>query len=151
MTKLKYRACRHSYDSMSKWYLYVETTPQNTVICGSLDFMQSWLRTCAVWSSGSLFRLAPYLKMFVTGMLVIWQSFMLLSKNEQFWSLAAGLLEDKPLSLIESLMSRKATEFSVISQMYFRAGWKELTEVINRLNSSLLDEVAPTLSSMQRL
>ena len=31
-------------------------------------------------------------------------------------------LVDKPLSLIESLMSRKANEFSEISQVYFRAG-----------------------------
>ena len=30
-------------------------------------------------------------------------------------------LVDKPLSLIESLRSRKATEFSKISQVYFRA------------------------------
>ena len=29
---------------------------------------------------------------------------------------------DKPLSLIESLMSSKANEFSEISQVYFRAG-----------------------------
>ena len=49
---------------------------------------------------------------------------------------------DKPLSLIESLMSRKANEFSEISQVYFRAA------LINRLSSSLLDEVAPTQSSM---
>ena len=28
----------------------------------------------------------------------------------------------RPLSLIESLMSRKANEFSEISQVYFRAG-----------------------------
>ena len=55
---------------------------------------------------------------------------------------------DKPLSLIESLMSRKANEFSEISQVYFRAGLKELTELINWLSSSLLDEVAPTQSSM---
>ena len=55
---------------------------------------------------------------------------------------------DKPLSLIESLISRKANEFSEISQVYFRAGWKELTELINWLSSSLLDEVAPTQSSM---
>ena len=31
-------------------------------------------------------------------------------------------LVDKPLSLIESLMSRKANEFSEIFQVYFRAG-----------------------------
>ena len=55
---------------------------------------------------------------------------------------------DKPLSLIEGLMSRKANEFSEISQVYFRAGCKELTELINWLRCSLLDEVAPTQSSM---
>ena len=61
-------------------------------------------------------------------------------------------VEDKPLSFIaESLLSRKANEFSEISQVYFRAGWKKLTELINRLSSSLLDEVAPTQSSMYRL
>ena len=49
---------------------------------------------------------------------------------------------DKPLSLIKSLMSRKANEFSEISQVYFRAGRKELTKLMNRLSSSLLDEVA---------
>ena len=48
---------------------------------------------------------------------------------------------NKPLSLVESLMSRKANEFSEISQVYFRAGWKELTALINRLSSSLLDAV----------
>ena len=47
------------------------------------------------------------------------------------------MLVDKPLSLIESLMSRKANEFSEISQV-------KLTELINKLSSSLLDEVAPT-------
>ena len=55
---------------------------------------------------------------------------------------------DKPLSLIESLMSRKANEFSELSQVYFRAGRQELTELINRLSSFLLDEVAVTQSSM---
>ena len=60
-------------------------------------------------------------------------------------------LVDKPLSLTKSLMSRKANEFSEISQVYFRAGWKELTEVVNWLSSSLLDKVAPTQSSMKRL
>ena len=48
-------------------------------------------------------------------------------------------------------MSRKANEFSEISQVYFRAGRKEMTEVVNRLSSYLLDEVAPTQSSMLRL
>ena len=57
-------------------------------------------------------------------------------------------LVDKPLSLIESLMSRKANEFSEISLVYLRAGCKELTEVINWLSSSLLDEVAPKQSSI---
>ena len=56
---------------------------------------------------------------------------------------------DKPPSLIESLMSRKAHEFSEIFQVYLRAGLKKkLTELINRLSSSLLGEVAPTQSSM---
>ena len=40
-------------------------------------------------------------------------------------------LVDKPLSLTKSLMSRKANVFSKISQVSFRAGSKELTEVIN--------------------
>ena len=44
-------------------------------------------------------------------------------------------------------MSRKANEFSKLSQVYFRVGLKELTEVINWLSSSPLDEVAPTQSS----
>ena len=61
------------------------------------------------------------------------------------------MLIDKLLPLIESLLSRKASEFSEISQVYFRAGWKELTAVINWSSSSLLDEVAPTQSSMKRL
>ena len=43
---------------------------------------------------------------------------------------------DKPLSLIESLMSRKANEFSEISQVYFRAGRKELTELIDKFFSA---------------
>ena len=47
-------------------------------------------------------------------------------------------------------MSRKVNEFSDISQVYFRAGRKELTEVVKK-SSSLLDEVAPAQSSMQRL
>ena len=55
---------------------------------------------------------------------------------------------DKPFSLIESLMSRKANEFFETSEVHFRVGRKELTELINRLSSSLLDEVAPTQSSM---
>ena len=54
---------------------------------------------------------------------------------------------DKQLSLIESFMSRKGNEFSVISQVYFRAGRKELTEVINK-SSSLLDGVSPAQSSL---
>ena len=36
-------------------------------------------------------------------------------------------------------------------QVYFRAGWKELNEVMNWMSSSLLDEVAPTQSSMKCL
>ena len=48
-------------------------------------------------------------------------------------------------------MARKASEYFKISQVYFRAEWKELTEVINWLSSSLLDEVAPTQSSMKHL
>ena len=35
--------------------------------------------------------------------------------------------------------------------MYFGAKWKELTEVMNWLSFSLLEEVAPTESSMKRL
>ena len=58
---------------------------------------------------------------------------------------------DTPLSLIERLMSRKVNEFLEISQVYFRAGRKKLTELINRLSSSLLEEVVTTLSSMWRL
>ena len=45
-------------------------------------------------------------------------------------------------------MSRKANEFSEISQVYFRAGCKELTESIDRLSSSLPDEVAQRQSWM---
>ena len=44
-------------------------------------------------------------------------------------------------------MSRKGNEFSDISQVLFRAGRKELTEVINK-SSSLLVEVAPAQSSL---
>ena len=55
------------------------------------------------------------------------------------------MVADKPLPLTKSLMSRKASECSEISQVYFRA------EVMNWLNSSLLDEVGPTQSSMERL
>ena len=54
----------------------------------------------------------------------------------------------KPLPLIEALISRKASEVSEISQLYLRAGSKELNEVIKRLSSSLLDEIAPMQSSM---
>ena len=39
-------------------------------------------------------------------------------------------------------MPRKGNEFLDISEVYFRAGRKELTEVINK-SSSVLDEVAP--------
>ena len=51
--------------------------------------------SCAVLESSGEFGLAPYLEMLVLGMLVIWQSFMLYHKSEQFvvsWSIAAGLL-----------------------------------------------------------
>ena len=44
-------------------------------------------------------------------------------------------------------MLRKGNEFSDISQVYFRAGRKELAEVINK-SSSPPDEVAPAQSSM---
>ena len=47
-------------------------------------------------------------------------------------------------------MWRKANEFLEISQVYFRAGRKELTELINRLSSSLLEEVVPTMKRVQR-
>ena len=54
----------------------------------------------------------------------------------------------KPLPPIEILMSRKAKEVSEISQVYFRAGLKEFTAVINWVSSSLAEEVAPMQSSM---
>ena len=42
-----------------------------------------------------------------------------------------------------------AKQVSEISQVYLRAGWNELTAVIlNWLSSSLVEEVAPTQSSM---
>jgi len=47
--------------------------------------------TCVVRSLDSLFRLAPYQEMFVLRRVVTVPSFMLLSKNEQLWLLAAGL------------------------------------------------------------
>ena len=62
---------------------------------------------------------------------VLWMRGRMYSK--QLWE-SIGLsctLVDKPLSLTESLMSRKANVFSKISQVYFRAGWKEFSEVIN--------------------
>ena len=37
--------------------------------------------------------------------------------------------------------------FRKISQVYFRAGLKEVTKLLNWLRSSLLDEVAPTFWS----
>ena len=59
---------------------------------------------------------------------------------------------DRPLLLIENLISRKAKEFSVIFRMYFKAGWKELAEsLMNWLSPSLLEEVTPTQSSRKRL
>ena len=48
----------------------------------------------------------------------------------------------KPLPSIESLISRNAKEVSEISQVYLRAGWNELTAVINWSSSSLVEEVA---------
>ena len=41
------------------------------------------------------------------------------------------------------LISRKVTEFSEISHVNLRAGWKELTKPINRSNSSLVQDVSP--------
>ena len=35
----------------------------------------------------------------------------------------------RPFSLIETLKTRKATKVSEISQVYFKARWKEITEV----------------------
>ena len=46
------------------------------------------------------------------------------------------------------LISRKVTEVSEISHVNLRVGWKELTEPINRSNSSLVQDVAPRQSSM---
>ena len=37
----------------------------------------------------------------------------------------------KPFPSIETLISRNAKEVSEISQVYLRAGWNELTRVIN--------------------
>ena len=48
------------------------------------------------------------------------------------------------------LISRKVTEVSEISHVNLRAGWKELTKPINRSNFSLVQDVAPRQSSMQR-
>ena len=48
------------------------------------------------------------------------------------------------------LISRKVTEVSEISQLNLRAEWKELTKPIYRSNSSLVQDVAPRQSSMQR-
>ena len=39
-------------------------------------------------------------------------------------------------------------EVSEIRQVYFNAGLNELTELMNCSSSSLVDEVAPTQSSM---
>ena len=49
--------------------------------------------------------------MFVTGMLVIWQSFMLLFKNEQFWSLAAGLFDLLPRLTFSVFLIKKTFRF----------------------------------------
>ena len=57
-------------------------------------------------------------------------------------------LLDRPLPSIESLMARKAKEVSEISQVYFRAGRKELIAFINWVSSSLVEEVAPIQSFM---
>ena len=46
------------------------------------------------------------------------------------------------------LISRKVTEVSEISHVNLRAGWKELTNPINRSNSCLVQDVAPRQSSM---
>ena len=54
----------------------------------------------------------------------------------------------KPLPSIETLMFKKDKESSEFSQVYFRAGWKELTAVMNCVSSSLVEEVAPIQSSM---
>ena len=48
------------------------------------------------------------------------------------------------------LISRKVIEVSEISHVNLRAGWKELTKLINRSNSSLVQDMAPRQSSMLR-
>ena len=48
-------------------------------------------------------------------------------------------------------MSRKKNTFLEVSQGYFRAEWRELTEAMNWWSCSLLDEVAPTQSAMKCL
>ena len=55
------------------------------------------------------------------------------------------------MPLAKSLMSRKTNKFSKVSQLYFGAEWRELTEAMNWWSSSLLDEVAPTQSSVKCL
>ena len=45
-------------------------------------------------------------------------------------------------------MSRKAMDVSEIYQVYFNAGWNELTELVICSSSSLVAEVALTQSSM---
>lgn len=55
-----------------------------------------------------------------------------------------------PLLLIE--MSRKAKVFfQKFSMSIYRAGWKELIELMNSLSSYFLDEAVPTQSSVKRL
>ena len=56
----------------------------------------------------------------------------------------------KLLPSIEIWMFRKAKEVSEMSQVYLRAGWNELTTVINWVSSSVVEEVAPMQSSMNR-
>ena len=46
------------------------------------------------------------------------------NSNENLLVASDYTLVGKPLSLIESLMSRKANEFLKISQVYFRSGEK---------------------------
>ena len=56
----------------------------------------------------------------------------------------------EPLLLIE--MSRKAKVFfRNFPCVFYRAGWKELIELMNSLSSYFLDEAVPTQSSVKRL
>ena len=56
------------------------------------DAILAFFLTCVVRSLESLFRLAPYQEIFVLRRVVTVPSYMLLSKNEQFWLLTARLL-----------------------------------------------------------